>query len=207
MRQQQHPVADGLDFYHVMRGPEDAAVIVGGERPDLGTDELRRGRVQRGGGLVEQQQLRPVEQRLGERRARLLARGQQAALGAAQFLQIKFADELIDAGAQPRDAVEQAEEGEILLDGEIARQGGIHRREIGALERLCAAPGNVDAADEYPARGGLKDAEYHVDGGGFARAVRSDEAHDLAAPDLKRHVVDRGDFVILFAQLLHGERV
>ena len=61
MRQKQHSIADFLDFLHVVGRPENAAVFLAGELADLPAYDLGRGRIEGGGGLVEQQQLRPVQ--------------------------------------------------------------------------------------------------------------------------------------------------
>ena len=75
-RQKQHPIANLRHFVHVVRGPQNAAVIRRGEALDFSADQLCRGRIQRGRGFIEQQQLRMIEQRLGERSPSLLAGGQ-----------------------------------------------------------------------------------------------------------------------------------
>ena len=88
VRQEQHPVADRFDLDHVVARPQDAAMAAFDQARDAGADVARGGRVDRGGRLVEQQQPRLVEHRLGEGQARLLARGQHARLGAPVLRQI-----------------------------------------------------------------------------------------------------------------------
>ena len=93
-RQEQHAVADLLDFVHVVRGPEDAARRrLSAKARMRGADVARRRRIERGGGLVEQQQRGLVEHRLGERHARLLAGREHAALGVAEAPQVELLDQ------------------------------------------------------------------------------------------------------------------
>ncbi len=192
-RQQQHPIAHRLDLIHIVGSPQDAAVVLGGEALDLGADQLRRGRIQGRGGLIEQQQqLRPVEQRLRQRRAGLLAGGQQSALGVTQVGEVEFPQQLFDAGAQAVDAVQQAEESQILRHRQIAGQRRVNGGEVGARQGPRPLCGDVDAVDLDAARGGGEHAQHHVDGGGLAGAVGAQETDDFSAPDRKRDVIERG---------------
>src|ERR1035438_8228176 len=43
---------------------------------------------------------------------------------------------------------------------------------------------------DVPLRG-IQQAKQQLDGGGFARAIRAEQAEDLSAPDFKIHVVHR----------------
>jgi hypothetical protein len=70
--QHDHALGHPLDLRHVVRGEHhgggaDPAVIL-----ELGAHPVRRIGIERGGGLVEQQQLGLVDERLGEADARLL---------------------------------------------------------------------------------------------------------------------------------------
>jgi len=80
-----------------VRGPQDAAVGLGGQRADPFANDLGRRGVERRGRLIEQQQLRAVQQRLGQTDPRLLAGGERAELGIAQLLQIKLLEQRLDA--------------------------------------------------------------------------------------------------------------
>ena len=67
----------------------------------------------------------------------------------------------------------------------------------------------VVAVDRDPARGGLEQARDHADGGGLARAVRAQEAVDLARGDVEAHAVHGGEGSVLLDQRLdrdHGVR-
>ena len=151
-RQEQHPVADRLDLVHVVAGPQHAAVAAVDEAGDAGADVAGGRGIDRGGRLVEQQQPRPVQHRLGEREPGLLARRQHAGLGPAE------AGEVVGRRAAPRsapsrslDLVDHAEHAQVLLDGEVAGQRRVDGGEIGAgrAPRLRSAR-EVDALDLDP---------------------------------------------------------
>jgi len=97
MRHKQDPVAHGFHFVHVVRGPENAAILVSSELADLLAHNLCGGRVQGGRRLIQQQQLRLVEQCLGQGDTCLLTRGEQSATGIAQMLQVESLDQGLDA--------------------------------------------------------------------------------------------------------------
>ena len=96
VRQEQHPVADGLHLVHVVARPQHAAVAVVDEVRDAGADVARVRRVDRGGRLVEQQQPRAVEHGLGEREPGLLAGRQHARLACAGNAEIEDVEQLLD---------------------------------------------------------------------------------------------------------------
>ena len=85
--------------------------------------------VERGGRLVEQKQLRRVEQRLGEADAGLLAGRQLAGRAVEQRLDLQILGDIGDALGRVGDAVEAGIDGQVLLDREPRRQ-----IDIGALE-------------------------------------------------------------------------
>ncbi len=55
---------------------------------------------------------------------------------------------------------------------------------------VCDVAGRM-AEDLDVAAGGIEQAQQQLDGGGFAGAVRAEQAEDFAAPHLKIHVVHR----------------
>src|SRR6185437_10761777 len=132
--EEEYPVAYFLDFVHVVGRPQDAAAGLDREAADARPDGLRRGRIQRSGRLIEQQQPRPVEDRLGEGDPRLLSRGEQAALGVPQSLEVELPQQLGDPTAELRYAVDHAEEAQVLRDGQISWKGGVHGRKVGLCE-------------------------------------------------------------------------
>src|SRR5512135_2501391 len=136
-RQEQHPVAHLLNLDHVVRGPQHTYPVAARELANLRADLARLRGIERGGGLVEQQQVWTVEHRLGQRRARLLPGGEDAALHVAECPELELIEQRLDTRRAVLDVVDQGEEAQVLVHGEIAGQGRVDRREVGASERLC----------------------------------------------------------------------
>ena len=70
-RHEHDPVAYFFHLIHVVGRPENAAAAVIGETTDFTANVVGGGRVKGGGGLIEEQQLRTIEQGLGQRDASL----------------------------------------------------------------------------------------------------------------------------------------
>ena len=102
-------------------------------------------------------------------------------------------------------AVEHAEDAEVLHDGEIAGQRRVDSGEVGAAEGLAAAFGQVATVDDDGSGCGLEYAQDHIDGGGFACAVRAEEAENFVRADLEGKAIDGDDGTVLFAQMGDGE--
>ncbi|GBC91265.1 hypothetical protein HRbin14_02029 [bacterium HR14] len=62
---------------------------------------------------------------------------------------------------------------------------------------------DIDAVQRGGSRSWLQQGRQHLDGGGFARPVRTDEAEHIARHQLKRDIFHRYQVAKLFAQVLH----
>src|ERR1051326_5628975 len=206
-REEQHAVAHLLDLVHVVRSPEHAARAFGGAFAYLLAYVAGGRRVERGGRLVEQKELRAVDHRLGERDARLLARREHAALRVAEAHEVELFEEFTDARVQALHAVEHPEEAQVLRDGEVAGERCIDGGEVRTRERARAPPREVNTFDENRTRRRFEHAEQHVDGRRLARAVRAEQTDDLVARDVERDAVNRDQRAVLFAQAAHHEHV
>ena len=97
------------------------------------------------GRLVEQQELRRVDQALGERDACLLAVGELAGLAVKQIGEVELMAELLDAVRQVSDAIEHAEHGEVLAHREPHWHGDIGALEIHPLQHSVALARHLGA--------------------------------------------------------------
>ena len=154
--------------------------------------------IERGGRLVEQQQLRLVDQRLRQRHAGLLP-GRELAVGAVEeIVEIEIGGELRDAFAQILDRIEPAEDGEVLPHREPHRHVDIGAFEIHPAEHLGALLRHRMAEHLDAARGRQHQPHDHGDRRGLAGAVAAEQAGDAAARDAERDVIDRaGGLVVL----------
>ncbi len=176
-----------------------------GQRADAHPELARRGRIDRGGGLVQQQQAGPVEHSLGQRDPRLLAGRQQPGLHIREAFEIEVMQHLVDARLQSLDAVDQPEDPQVLPHRQVARQRRVDGGEIGAAQRLAAAGPEVHSLDADGPGVGLEHPQDHAEGGGLARTVRADQAHDLSWTHLERDAIDGHGPAIGFAQRGDGQ--
>ena len=160
-------------------------------------------RVQADGRLVEQQQPRVADQRLGQLDPLLHAGRVGADLAVALLVQADVAQRLGGAllGRGRREAGHPAQVGDELGGGDVRRQAVVLGHVAGQRPDplpVLAAVGAEHAG--LPARG-RQQAEQDLDQGGLARAVGADQAGD-ARPDGHGERVQRGDRArVLLGQL------
>jgi hypothetical protein len=61
--------------------------------------------------------------------------------------EVELGEQRLDPRAQAPDAVEEAEDAEVLGDGEVPRERRVDGGEVGALQRLAALRGEVEPVD------------------------------------------------------------
>jgi hypothetical protein len=124
-------------------------------------------------------------------------------------VEVEGVEDFVEAGGEVVDAVEQREDAEVLVDGEVAGERGVDGGEVGAGEGAGAVAEEIDAADGDGAGGGLKDAEDHGDGGGFAGGVDAEEADDFTGADVEGNAADGlyagVDRTVALAQIFDAE--
>ena len=166
-----------------------------GEAVDLVPKLAPRLRVDAGGRLVEQQQLRPVHDAGGERQSLLPPARQSAGDLMAARPQAELVERRRDDAAAIGEVVEPRYEGEVLLD----RQVLIEREPLGHVADLALDAGAVaaDVEAEHRALAGVggQQAADHADGGRLARAVGAEKADDLTLGDPQRDMIDGEDAI------------
>jgi len=166
-------------------------------------------RVQAGGGLVQQQQARVVDQRARQRQAPLHAAGQLTRLGIGlvgeggklqqlghtlvhhSALQAEVAAEyaqVLGAGEVWVQCVELGDHAQLRLDGQ--RIAGHQQRRGARLRR-----------EVHFATVRRRQAQAHADGGGLARPVGANDPETLAGSNGEGHVVHHRGLAITFAQV------
>ena len=162
--------------------------------------------IERGRRLVEQQQLRLVDQRLRQRDAGLLP-GRELAVGAIEeILQVEVGGELFDALGEILHGIEPAENGEVLPHREPHRHVDIGALEIHPAEHLGASLRHRMAEHLDAPRGRQHQAHDHRDRRGLAGAIAAEQPGDAAARDPERHVIHRAGGLVEFYQMRDVDR-
>ncbi len=161
-----------------------------------------------GGGFIEQQELRLMQQAGGERQALLPAARQRArqlvaAVVQAEPLQRRL-DPLVAAveAEDPRGELQVFLDGQVLVEPELLRHiADVALDFVGLLDDVVAKAGAAAGIR-------LQQAAQHADAGGLAAAVGAEEAVDLPARHLQRQIMHDRLAVETLAQALDvdGER-
>ena len=133
---------------------------------------------------------------------RLLPGRELARAPVEELREVERLGDLLDAGLQPRHAVELAENRKILAHGQPLRQIRIGAFEIDPVEHLAALARHVGA--EYPDRPGGRgrEAHDHRQGGGLAGAIAAKQADDASRLDAKAQRVHGGCAIVGLAQII-----
>ena len=205
------PVHDRHQRVHVVRGEQDGDLLGPGQPGQHRDDALLAGDVQVGQRLVEQQQLRPADQGVRDHDPLLLAAGQLADPGVRVALRADggehVADQLAAGPGRQADTELVAVQAEahhvpdpqrhVRLDGQLLR----HVPDRGVTGRAGVA------VEQHRAAGDRLQAEDDPEQGGLARAVRPDEAGELAGADAERHVAEDLPAAEADADVLQPEQV
>ena len=194
-----HQLAFG-DDHHQLAGLLHLGQDVGAEDDGMlrgqvldhfaGLDDLVR--IESAGGLIQDQNVRVVDDGLGEPDAlpvalRELADDLLSHIGhVAAFAD--FADAALQIGSGQ--AFKFADELQVVADGHVGIEGGRFGQVADALldfERLFE---DVEARHVRRSRRGWQEACQDAHGGGFSGAVRTQETYDLALGNLEGNVVD-----------------
>jgi hypothetical protein len=196
-----------LRLVHEVRGHDD-----GHAAPDHGVDVLPEPppgqRVDARGRLVEEQHGRVVHHGAGERQALLEAQRQVARSAVEMRRELEAGD---GAGEHPlplraREAIDAAEEVEVLADAQIAIEREFLRHVADPAPRRRSGAVEVEAFDEGGAGRRPHQAAHHLEGGGLAGAVGTEQAEHLAAPHGKRNVGDGGEAAEALGQAARLDR-
>ncbi len=161
--------------------------------------------IERGGRLVEQQNLRGIDQRLGKRDAGLLSRRKLAGGTVDELRQVELARERRNAAFEILNRVEQPEHGEILPHRQPVRHVDIRALEIHLVQHMVALARHLGAEHLDGAGGGRDEAHDHGDGGGLAGAVAAEKSGDGATLERERNAVDRTGGLVDLHQLVNGD--
>src|SRR6266511_1450755 len=186
-------VAQLLGLAHVMRGEDDRGGLLPPELCDLEADADGHVRVEPQRRLVQEQQLRLVEERLGEGQPLLEPGGQLVVLRLAVRLELGQFDELLDSAVKrpPAEPVETAVEGEDFGRAQAPDEGSVTARHVQPAADGRGLADQVMAKDGGGAAIGQQQGRENREEGRLPRAVGPQEAEDGAAGYLEARAPER----------------
>ncbi len=200
-------VADPLDLPQEVRRHDDRDAELGADPVDECEHLLAPGGVQPGRRLVEEQQARIVDQRLGELDA-LAHPGRIAADGAVPLLVQADVTERLGGPLPCRgrgQAAHARHVGDEVGGADVRRQAVVLRHVPHPLPDLAPMGRGVHAQHRGASRGRPDQAEQHLQQGRLPRAVGADQPHDPAV-ERERDAVERGDAGISLGQAVGGDQ-
>ena len=186
-------VGEDVGLFQVLRGQEDGHALVRREPAHLLPERGAALDVEPRRRLVEEEDPRTVDQRKGKvepslHPARVALHLAVGGLGQPDALQ-----QLVGAraAARARQRLERGLQPQVLAAGQQRVERGLLQRGADDRTHLGRLLDHVEAADARRAGGRRQQRRQHQHRGGFARAVRSEEAVDLAVVDRELDPVDR----------------
>jgi hypothetical protein len=199
----QHVRPQPLDLGHVVRRQQHRGGVLALIALEVAADDVRGVRIERGGRLVEQEELGPVDQRLGQHEARLLAGREPPRRAIEQTLEIEVGAQRGDALTRTLHPVQVGVHEQVLSHAEARGQIDIGRGEVHAPEHAGAVPRHLLAEHGDPAGAGREQPEDHGDRAGLAGAIRAEQRRGRARRHLEAEVVDGDHVAVALGQVLH----
>jgi hypothetical protein len=176
-----------------VRGDQHRPAGVAGEAEQELAHAVAGVRVETGGRLVEDQQRRLVDQRLGDLDPGLLTRGEVPHPALAEVAEVEQLDQLADPPPGAADRVHAGEDDQAFLDRQRAGQMDIAGGEIRPAQCLEAVGGQVGPEQADGALVGCDQTEEHVERGGLAGSVGPEETDHLTFANREADVVHGGN--------------
>ena len=206
LMKQNDAVGQPLDLGHVVRREQQRRPAGLGIVLELAPHPVGGVRIERGRGLVEQEQIGRVEQGLGKPHARLLAGRQLAGRAVEQRLDLQVLGDKGDAVGGIGDAVQPGIDGQVLPHRQPRRQIDIRALEVHAIGDRAPVAADIGAEHPHLARAWHHEAEQHGDGRGLAGAVAAKQSDRGALGEGETDVVDRGDRAVNLGEVAHRGR-
>ncbi len=159
--------------------------------------------VEAGGGLVEEEDLGAVGDGAGDLDALGEAAGELRGIGAGALGEVELGEKLRGAlaGLGAGEAEVEAVEVDVFEDGAGAVEGVVLRDDADVAAGYGGGCDDVDAGDADRAGGGQGAGGADADGGGFAGAVGTEQAEELALANAEVDAVDGDDSLFSFIDL------
>ncbi len=198
-----HPVAEQFGLVHVVSGHDDGHALVTdvlGQFPEVTTGL----RVEASGRFVHEEDAGAVDKCGGDAEALALAARQLFGVGIFLFTELDVIQEFLGVDLFTVGGGKQFDQ--LAEFGFVLEGRGLRLDTDDALDGIGLA-GNVEAVNRDRTAIDRAHGFDHFQGSGFAGAVRTEDAKDLAFGDFKGDAVDHGDIVIDLAKLFYFENV
>ena len=201
-REDPDPVADGLDLAQEVAGEHDRQAALVDEPAQQLEDLDDADRVDRGGRLVEDQEVGRLDQGIGDAEPLAHAAGVGADPVVRAVGEADLGEDLVDGGLRLglAEAVETGRVAQVLAAGHVLVEAdGVGQVADPSLD-LARLPGGIEPHHRCLAVGRLGQPEQHQDRGRLARAVLAEQPEDLARVDREVEPVDRRQRPVLLGQ-------
>jgi sulfane dehydrogenase subunit SoxC len=204
------PIGKDIGFLEVLRGQEDRDAVLAREPTNLVPQRCATLDVKARGRLVEEQDARTMDERHGEIEATLHAAGVAAHLAIGRVAQADTLEQLHRAwrALGARERLEGSLEQKMLAAGEQRIERRLLQRGPDVAAHRGTFLDDVVAAHSCRPGGRGQERSEHKDRRRLAGAVRTEEAVDLACPDMQIDAVNRSrPFLELSDEMLGLDRV
>ena len=176
----QHAAARHVHLVQDVSGDENR--VMSGQTFDELADGTNLVRVETDGWLVENDELRLVDQRIGEADTLLVTLRQMANDAMADVLQPALFHHRVHplAGLGAAQTLQAGAKSQILLHPHVAMQRVVLRHVADAPAHFIRLGENIEARHAHRAAGGRHEAGQHAHDGALPGAIRPEQAHDLA---------------------------
>ena len=196
------PVAHGLDLGQEVAREQDGQAAVVHERAQEVEDLDHAERVDRGGRLVEDEDVGRLHERVRDAEALLHAARVRLDAVVGAVGQADLFEDLVHRRLAflALEAVEASRVAQVLAAGEAAVEPDSVGKIADPSLDLTRVAGGVEPGDPGLAARRFRESQEHQDGRGLAGPVLPEQPEDLACPHLEVQLVDRGQGVVPLGQ-------
>ncbi len=192
-----------VGFIHVMGGQKDSGLLRFIEALDVGPELVAALRIETERGLVKKQNFGSVQKAAGNFQPPLHAAGESLYIGVFAFPKFEELEQFFGT-LRPDFAgyvIEDAMEIHVFPRSLFVVEARILKDDAKALAGLLLLDGGIESIELDLTAGGPQQRSKHLDGGGFAGSIGSQEGKYLSLGDVEADVADGGEISEGFNQM------